>query len=142
MVSAAPAQLLVYGFDTETADTHMSGNTDRNDRGQFESDLDDADIVRYFAEGRPFHTAQEVADQFDVDRSTAYRRLSRLETDERLTKVTLGSRTVVWWYTAATATTPDEDASDDPLFAAPTFSADDPVDEDGIDDVLYGEIEE
>lgn len=119
----------------------MSGNAERDERGQFESDLDDEDIVSYFAEGRPFHTAQEVADQFGIDRSTAYRRLSRLEDDGRLEKVSLGSRTVVWWYTAETTTAPDEVESDDPLFSAPTFSVDEPVDEDEIDAVLYGEIE-
>ncbi|MCL9813475.1 helix-turn-helix domain-containing protein [Natranaeroarchaeum aerophilus] len=119
----------------------MSGNTERDERGQFESELEPEDIMSYFAEGRPFHTAQEVADRFDIDRSTAYRRLSRLDNDGHLEKVSLGSRTVVWWYTADTATAPDEVESDDPLFAAPTFTVDDPVDEDEIDDVLYGEIE-
>ena len=70
----------------------MSGNTERDESGQFESELDDEDIVSYFAERRPFHTAQEVADRFGIDRSTAYRRLSRLEDDERLEKVSLGTR--------------------------------------------------
>ena len=73
---------------------YVSGNAERDESGQFESELDDEDIVSYFAEGRPFHTAQEVSDRFGVDRSTAYRRLSRLEDDERLEKVSLGSRTV------------------------------------------------
>lgn len=119
----------------------MSGNTERDESGQFESDLSNEHIISYFAEGRPFHTAQEVADQFDIDRSTAYRRLTRLEDDGRIEKVSLGSRTVVWWYTADTAATSDEVASDDPLFSAPDFSVDDPVGEDEIDDILYGEIE-
>jgi predicted ArsR family transcriptional regulator len=119
----------------------VSEHTERDESGQFESELDSEDIMSYFAEKRPFHTAQEVADRFDIDRSTAYRQLSRLEDDERLTKVSLGSRTVIWWYTADTAATPDEIESDDPLFSAPKFSVDEPVDEDGIDEVLYGEIE-
>lgn len=119
----------------------MSGNTGRDESGQFESELGDEDIVGYFAEGRPFHTAQEVADRFDIDRSTAYRRLSRLEDDGRLEKVTLGSRTVVWWLTTDTPTASGEIDPDDPLFSAPAFSVDEPVEEDEIDDVLYGEIE-
>jgi hypothetical protein len=117
----------------------MPGNTERDENGQFESELNNEDIMSYFTEGRPFHTAQEVADQFGIDWSTAYRRLSRLEDDERLEKVSLGSRTVVWWYTADAPTTPDAVASDDPLFSAPRFSVGEPVDEDKIDDVLYGE---
>lgn len=119
----------------------MSGNADRDERGQFETDVDDEAIVSYFAGGRPFHTAQEVADRFDIDRSTAYRRLRRLADDGRLRKVSLGSRTVVWWYTAEADPTPDEIDADDPLFAAPTFAVDEPGDEDEIDDVLYGELE-
>lgn len=120
----------------------MSGDPKRDENGQFESELGNQDIMSYFAEGRPFHTAQEVADRFGIERSTAYRRLSRLAEDARLEKVSLGSRTVVWWYTVEAATASEEIASDDPLFSAPTFPVDDPVDEDEIDDVLYGEIEE
>ncbi|MFB6284660.1 MAG: helix-turn-helix domain-containing protein [Halobacteria archaeon] len=119
----------------------MSGNMERDDNGQFESDLSDEEIMGHFIEGRPFHTAKEVADRFRIDRSTAYRRLSRLEDDGRLKKVSLGSRTVVWWYTADKATTADEVDSDDPLFSAPKFSVENPVDEKEIDDALYGEIE-
>ncbi|ARS91243.1 hypothetical protein B1756_16925 [Natrarchaeobaculum aegyptiacum] len=33
-----------------------------------------------------------------------------------------------------------EVADDDPLFSAPSVSADEPIDEVDIDDVLYGEI--
>ncbi|WEL16259.1 MULTISPECIES: helix-turn-helix domain-containing protein [unclassified Halorhabdus] len=116
----------------------MSGNTDRDDRGQFETDFDDRDIIRYFAVGRPFHTAGEVADRFDIDRSTAYRRLRTLAEAGRLEKVSLGSRTVVWWYTDDSE---DTEGNADPLFDAPAFSVDDPVADDEIDDVLYGSVE-
>lgn len=119
----------------------MSGNTDRDEHGQFESDLTREDIMSYFAEGRPFHTAQEVADRFTIDRSTAYRRLSQLAEDDRLEKVTLGSRTVVWWYKTETTEDQDVENSDDPLFSAPTVSVEEPVAEDEIDDILYGELE-
>lgn len=118
----------------------MPGDTERDETGKFESDLGNKDIMSYFAEGRPFHTAQEVADRFGIDRSTAYRRLSQLEDDRRLEKVSLGSRTVVWWYTPESATVPDEIEPGDPLFSAPKFSVDEPIDENEIDDVLYDEI--
>ncbi|MFB6183648.1 MAG: helix-turn-helix domain-containing protein [Haloarculaceae archaeon] len=119
----------------------MAGNTERDDSGQFESDLRNDEIMCYFADGRPFHTAQEVADRFGIDRSTAYRRLSRLADDGLLEKVSLGSRTVVWWDRRDPTSVPTEGTSKDPLFAAPTFSVDEPVAEDEIDDVLYDEIE-
>lgn len=118
----------------------MSGNIDRDESGKFDSELGDEDLIRYFADGRPFHTAGEVADTFGIDRSTAYRRLSRLAEDGQLEKVSLGSRTVVWWYTRDTVS-PEGFDSADSLFTAPAFSVSDPVDEDDIDDILYGEIE-
>jgi hypothetical protein len=114
----------------------MSEQSDRDDCGRFESGLTDEAIMRQFADGRPFHTAQEIADQFDIDRSTAYRRLSGLGEDGSLEKVTLGSRTVVWWN-KGTEQIPDEIDPDDPLFSAPTITVDDPVSEDEIDGVLY-----
>ena len=44
-------------------------------------------------------------------------------------------------YTAETATVPDEVEPDDPLFCAPKFSVDEPIDNNEIDAVLYGDIE-
>lgn len=119
----------------------MSGNTGRDESGRFESDLSNAEIMDHFSDGRPFYTATEVAERFEIDRSTAYRRLSQLEDAGRLRKVPLGSRTVVWWYTADTAPASDTVEPDDPLFSAPSFSVDDPVDEEEIDKTLYGELE-
>jgi DNA-binding FadR family transcriptional regulator len=141
MATEVPAQLLVEGEYTYTGLRSMSENTRRDESGRFESELRDEDIVGYFAEGRPFHTAGEVADRFDVDRSTAYRRLSKLEDDGSLEKISLGSRTVVWWYTDATETDAEEIDSTDPLFSAPVTAIGESVDEDEIDDILYGEID-
>ncbi|WP_135664868.1 winged helix-turn-helix domain-containing protein [Halorhabdus rudnickae] len=118
----------------------MSKPPGRDDRGQFTSGFDDQDIIRYFAVGRPFHTAGEVADRFDIDRSTAYRRLRKLSEAGRLEKVSLGSRTVVWWYTDDSEG--NEDDAGDTLFDAPAFAIDDPVGDDEIDDVLYGPVEQ
>jgi predicted ArsR family transcriptional regulator len=119
----------------------MSRNPHRDDRGQFDSELTDENILAYFEEDRPFRTAREVADRFDVDRSTAYRRLSKLTEESQIEKVTLGERTVVWWYRAESESEFDGYDADDPLFSGPTITADDPVEEEEIDDVLYGEVE-
>jgi hypothetical protein len=119
----------------------MPENSDRNECRKFESTLGTVDILHYFANGRPFHTAQEVADAFDVDRSTANRRLSQLADERSLEKVALGHRTVVWWYRANTPSAPPAVASDDPLWSAPTFTVDEPIDDGEIDDVIYGDIE-
>jgi response regulator of citrate/malate metabolism len=71
---------------------------ERNSGGQFTSDVTDDNILAFFQQGeRPFHTASEVADEFELDRSTAYRRLDDLHEQGRLEKTDVGARAVVWW---------------------------------------------
>lgn len=119
----------------------MAGNIERDDEGRFDSGIPTETILAFFDTDRPFHTAQEVADNFGIDRSTAFRRLERLADDGRLTKVSLGSRTVVWWDRPTVDEAEGFDAND-PLFSAPAVEVDDPIDEDEIDDLLYGAIDE
>lgn len=118
----------------------MSERTDRSADGRNNSDPSDDDLVSYFEGGRPFRTAEEVADRFGVDQSTARRRLSRLTDDSQLRRVTLNEQTVVWWR-GGEPVDEEQTESGDPLFDAPTFTADEPVDESSIDDILYGNTE-
>lgn len=121
----------------------MPGEPPRNEHGRYESKAHTDAIISCFTEGRPFHTAQEVADQLGVDRSTAYRWLSQLAEEGVIEKVDVGARTVVWWYNED-AKSDDEDAirADDPFFSGGAlFDSDDPVKEEDMDDVIYSEIE-
>lgn len=72
--------------------------TNRDQQGQYQSAVSDQAILSSFTEGeRPYQTASSVGEQFDIDRSTAYRRLQRLVDDGPLRKDEVGARAVVWW---------------------------------------------
>jgi predicted transcriptional regulator len=76
---------------------------ERDSGGKFTSNITDDDILAFFKQGeRPFHTASEAADEFGLDRSTAYRRLDSLREQGRLKKTEVGARAVVWWIPSST----------------------------------------
>ena len=74
------------------------GMPERDDRGQYRTAVSDDEILSFFGRaGRPYQTAQSVGDEFNLERSTAYRRLQRLADEEQLQKDEVGARAVVWW---------------------------------------------
>ncbi|KYH24355.1 hypothetical protein HAPAU_33380 [Halalkalicoccus paucihalophilus] len=115
----------------------------RNDQGEYTTRITDEDILAHFSQaGRPFQTAQSVAEQFDVDRSQAYRRLQQLADEDALEKAKVGGRAVVWWISDNDEPTskPHEVNPDDPIFDRDTFQAGEPDDtSEKIDEVLYGD---
>ena len=79
-------------------DLRWVGMAERNDTGQFESKIDADDVAVFIRDAdRPFQTTRDVAENFDVDRSTAYRALERLSDDGRLNKDKISANAVVWW---------------------------------------------
>lgn len=70
----------------------------RDEQGQYRSAVSEQAILSFFTESeRPYQTARAVGDRFDLDRSTAYRRLQRLVDNGQLRKDGVGARAVVWW---------------------------------------------
>lgn len=110
--------------------------TDRPDDRPAAAHSGVSDLLSYFETGRPFRTTEEVADRFDVDPSTAHRHLRRSLDVSWVESHTLGD-TTVWWRDRETVGTTQPD--NDPLFDAPAFDADEPVDEPAVDATLYGE---
>lgn len=115
----------------------------RNDHGEYTTETTDKEIVAHFSQAeRPFQTAQSVAEQFDVDRSQAYRRLQQLADEGVLEKAKVGGRAVVWWVSDEEESTrkPRDVNADDPIFNRDTFQAGEPSDtSEKIDEVLYGD---
>ncbi|HET7323061.1 MAG TPA: hypothetical protein VFJ06_01890 [Halococcus sp.] len=71
---------------------------DRDGSGRFESKLDADDVAEFIRDAnRPFQTTRDVAEQFAVDQSTAYRKLQHLTDDGRLNKTQVSANAVVWW---------------------------------------------
>lgn len=70
----------------------------RNEGGRYASTVEDGDLLHFFDSGRrDFYSAGEIAEEFDLDRTQAHRRLSNLADDGRLERVEVGNRNVVWW---------------------------------------------
>lgn len=115
----------------------------RNDQGEYTARTTDEEILSHFSQAaRPFQTAQSVAEQFDVDRSQAYRRLQQLADEGVLEKAKVGGRAVVWWISETDEPTgkPHDVNPDDPIFNRDTFEAGEPSDtSENIDEVLYGD---
>lgn len=115
----------------------------RNDRGEYTPRTKDGDILAYFSQGdRPFQTAQSIAEQFDFDRSQAYRRLQQLADEGELEKAKVGGRAVVWWISEddgrVAGANPHDVNPEDPLFDRDTFEVGEPRDtSETIDEILY-----
>ncbi|MFP9062503.1 winged helix-turn-helix domain-containing protein [Natrialbaceae archaeon A-chndr2] len=89
----------------------------------------------------PVLSTAEIADHLPIERRTTLDRLRALEDRNLVQSKQIGGRNTVWWLT-----TTDSDrfaiAEDDPFFSkGALFASDEPVDEDEIDDVIYGELE-
>lgn len=70
----------------------------RDGGGRYTERISDRDLLHFFDSGRrDFYGAGEIATEFDIDRSQAHRRLSRLSDDDELKRVKVGNRNVVWW---------------------------------------------
>jgi predicted ArsR family transcriptional regulator len=88
----------------------------------------------------PIVTSADIADALDCSRETARRKLSTLQDQNVITSRETAGR-VVWWRTEAERASTEIDP-DDPLFTGGAlFASEDPLDEDNIDDVLYGEVD-
>lgn len=70
----------------------------RNEGGRYASTVEDGDLLHFFDSGRrDFYSSGEIAEEFDLDRTQAHRRLSNLADEGRLERVEVGNRNVVWW---------------------------------------------
>lgn len=70
----------------------------RDGGGRFSETVSDEELLHFFESGqRDFYSANEVANEFGVDRSQAHRRLSALADRNELQRVEIGRRNVVWW---------------------------------------------
>ncbi|WP_435181466.1 ArsR family transcriptional regulator [Halorussus sp. AFM4] len=120
----------------------MAGtDRERNDQGQFDDALDPQTVLDVF-KGRTDASepldAGEVADELGWSRRTALRKLDSLTDEGKLRSKKVGSGRV-WWI-------PESDADgsinpDDPFWNAEPHAGDEPLGEDDIDDILYGEVE-
>lgn len=116
---------------------------ERDDRGQFVETISLDDVISAVrGSSSPVATAKEVADELDCSAEAARQKLLALRDQGIVSRRTVGAGAVVWWVSTEDPD-PERDLDvdpDDPLFTGGAlFSSDDPVEEDEIDDVLYGD---
>jgi predicted ArsR family transcriptional regulator len=116
-------------------------DADRDDSGKYTATVADETILATIDQA-PGHvgTASELAEDLPIGRRAVRERLLALKEQGAVDRKKVGGRAVVWWLTEDEPTATEIDP-DDPLFSAPTFTTDEPIDEEDIDDVLYGEVD-
>ena len=113
----------------------MGSSSDRNTR------VPDEDILSVLREADdPVLSTAEVADRLPIERRSTLNRLRSLEEQELVESKQIGGRNTVWWLSS-----PDSGHAipeDDPFFSGDAlFASGDPVDEEEIDDIVYGNAE-
>lgn len=125
----------------------MAGESgrERNDRGQFVEEITPEEVIAVLRDSdSPVVTAKEVGEQLGCTGEAARQKLLALRDQGIVERRQVGAGAVVWWL-VADESTPEEIGvaePDDPLFTGgPLFISEDGLDEEELDDVLYGEVE-
>lgn len=115
----------------------MSSSSGRKPR---ESDEDILSVLRSAED--PVLSTAEIAEQLTIKRRSTLDRLRTLEEHDLVESKQIGGRNTVWWLSVR-GRTGAAIPSDDPFFSeGALFGSEDPVDEDEIDDVVYGDSED
>ncbi|RRJ29941.1 MULTISPECIES: hypothetical protein [Halocatena] len=116
-------------------------DANRDDSGKYTARVSDEAILTAL-EQAPGHvgTAAELAAELPIGRRAVRERLLALQEQGTVDRKKVGGRAVVWWVSDAGEDEVTAIPADDPLFSAPTFTLEEPIDEEAIDDVLYGEV--
>ena len=114
---------------------------ERSETGEFVESVTLAAVLDVFTQvPGPVVTSADIADTLDCSRETARRKLGTLQDQQAVESRETAGR-VIWWRTEEQRATTEIDP-DDPLFTGEAlFASEEPLDEDDIDEVLYGEVE-
>lgn len=124
-------------------------NGPRNDRGQYTEEIRLQDVLAVFTDrtdsSEPL-AASEVAEALGCNRKTAYTKLGELAEEGALASKKFGARARAWWQPAGSSRTPAPGTSwidsDDPFFSAEPVAGEPLAENETIDDVLYGSVED
>lgn len=115
----------------------MSSSSGRKPR---ESDEEILSVLRSAED--PVLSTAEIAEQLTIKRRSTLNRLHTLEERGLVESKQIGGRNTVWWLSTK-GQTGDAIPDDDPFFSkGALFGSDSPIDEDEIDDIVYGDGED
>lgn len=124
-------------------------NGTRNDKGQYTEEIRLQDVLSVFVDrsdpSEPL-AASEVAEALGCNRKTAYTKLCELAEEGALASKKFGARARAWWRPAGSSRAPAPGTSwiesNDPFFSAKPVSGEPLAENETIDDVLYGSVED
>ncbi len=96
------------------------------------------DVFRSRADPAEPLTAPEVADRLDCSRRTALDRLQEIADSGEVADKKVGGRSRVWWLPIDRGESAEGITAADPFWSTEPYSGGEPVDEEEIDDIVYG----
>lgn len=82
----------------ELIHSSMTDDRLRGEGGTYEPEVPDEDLLDVFREsGKPVLTATMVAEEVSIGRKAVLERLRELEGGDRVERMEVGARAVVWW---------------------------------------------
>ena len=116
----------------------------RDERGKFTEEVSLEKVMEVLDGDEPVKTAKEVGQEIGFSSETARQKLLELRDRGVVKRKKVGAGAVVWWLVdeSVSLEEPQEIDSEDPLFTGGAlFSSEEGVDEENIDEILYGEVE-
>lgn len=117
---------------------------ERDTHGRYTEEITPGDVADVLDDEEPVKTAKEVGEELGCTSETARQKLLELRDNGAVARKKVGAGAVVWWLIEESDSLgePQEIDPEDPLFVGgAVFSSDEAVDEEDIDDILYGEVE-
>jgi hypothetical protein len=121
----------------------MSRGRERDERGRFVETIALEDVIAAIQRSdTPVVTAKEVGESLGCTSEAARRKLIALLDEGVVERRKVGAGAVIWWLVEDDPALDDADEIDpeDPFWNAEPFSGGELVEEDDLDDVLYGEL--
>lgn len=110
----------------------------RGNSGQYVESVTHNAVLDVFEQVKgPVITSADVAEALDCSSDAARKKLDELYEEGRVDRRKTAGRLIYWLVD----TDPGEISADDPFFSAEPFEGGESVDEEEIDDILYGEVE-
>jgi hypothetical protein len=117
---------------------------DRDEGGKFTEEVSLERVAKVLEDDEPVKTAKEVGQEIGCSSETARQKLLELRDRGVVERKKVGAGAVVWWLVdeSVSLEEPQEIDPEDPLFTGGAlFSSEEAIDEEDIDETLYGEVE-
>lgn len=116
----------------------------RDAHGKYSEEITPEAVAEVLDDKEPVKTAKEVGEELGCSSETARQKLLELRDNGVVKRKKVGAGAVVWWLVdeSGVPEEPEDIDPEDPLFeGGAVFSSEETIDEEDIDEILYGEVE-